>query len=441
MERWLFTLALGLAGCSGPSDTPEIDTGPFGDLSPEPPPLGGNGRVLLASWPPSTEGVFDVVDREWIGVLEGGQFGRKVLPVPDLYGPGDDGLLVWRLDAQISTEDRIELYDLRDGGRDSVLLGSGESAVHGVYGTGDLDGDGHGELVVLFGAAQQPRLSILSGAMLVVASEAGDVETFTPLSLASTTSSAWAPNPVLGPPWTDGGEVRVAVGNTLAPGIDGEGRGLVDVVALAPDTAGPTLSPTQSFRTNDRYDGLGHAVPLSGSIAAVLDDRHRVADTRVGRVGVFDGGSQPPGDRDVDAAAHGVIGSASAVLSGPLTTWPDVDGDGVAELVVPGAGGFLSSTVLSGPSLGASQVSVSGLGLTSPDIDGDGLPESFASNRLVLSSELAWEGESVTDRPAVWEGGWGLDHLTYVDGYGIVRAAFLHIDGQPYIVAGVAEAL
>ena len=337
----------------------------------------------------------------WTGVAAGDEAGRWVGPAGDLDGDGYDDLLVGAPGATGAGGGTGAAYVLRGpataggalSGADAVLLGlvSGDLAGQCVAGVGDVDGDGHAD--VLVGAwGDDTRATNAGAAYLLSGPLTGGV------SLGSATAR------MLGHAASDFAGFRVAG----AGDVDGDGLSDLIVGAYAANPGGVNsagtayvllgpLSGDVYLRTADgRIEGAVSQDFVGRSVAGAGDiDGDGLDDVIVGATGVDSAGSQAgaaylvlgPATGTLDVATHtqatldGEQGSASAGRS--VAAAGDVDGDGFSDLLVGADGEDLTGTdrgaayVVQGPVTGTHDLG-GAYGRAVGSVDGDGAGWSLA---------------------------------------------------------------
>lgn len=421
-----------LLACHRPSP---LQNPPIAEYPDEPTPPRGAGRIFLAPWPPTGNTLLESATREWVGA-PGTEMGDSLQVLRGLYGTGTDGVLV-------RGPDLARLVDPTSvsGPLEGRLLGGPlQNFVRDAKALDDLDGDGRAELALLMDpewAVSPPteKLLLVPGSALV-----DGTDDLFDLEGAATRVRADEPwyYGNLGAPLVAGERVWIPVGSEHERGEPGDGRfDLVDLSA--------TPVPSVPVRADDRYDGLRQGMPLTSDLLATVDARQRDADdVKVGQVGIFDLSAPSTGARDVDDAPVRILGDEDHELIGPLRRYPDVDGDGIPELLVDcwlGPTLAFASTSFGQGTLTPADASWSAWAVDlAPDTDGDGLPELlYGHSALIGSADVPWDGEDLGDLPTLWEG-----ELGYQGDWGrsnTYQFGFLEVEGAAAVVVGLPAAL
>ncbi|MCB9677733.1 MAG: hypothetical protein H6737_21685 [Alphaproteobacteria bacterium] len=372
------------------------------------------GMLLVGPWPPEGD-----LAAEATRVWRGGGLGQPDLAISvvrDGTAPGTDALVIHSHEGALVADPRSASGDLQ--GR---VLGDAGSPVTDVV---PLELDGESAIAVL---RENEAIHVILAAAL---RDAADLERPGDLAIASF-AGAWD-HARLTDARDDGGVLRVAVGRPSE--IFDEGRGQVDIVG---SDGGWTWVPAE------RFDGLGTAVLLGGDRIALGNERHREGDVRVGQIVVLGLDTTPTGVQVLPGVGP-VVGVPQDVLQGDVGRFPDVDGDGIDELVAS-ASVFMSSALLGVSRLTPEDAALRGLSAHAlvPDGDGDGLPDVWFGGvtwRVVGSASLSWAGESLGDRPALREGADGIPTTARTQD---TRPwlGLLTIEGVPHWAYAVPDAL
>ncbi len=304
----------------------------------------------------------------FLGQNVGDQFGWAAAGVGDVDGDGLEDILVGAPNADVALVPDAGRATLHSGASGTVLLsidGSVASAVLGtaVAGLGDVDGDGVPDIAV-----GSPGESLSSGQVRVYSSGTGT--SF--LVLLGTMPGD-------------------RFGSAIAGVGDLTGDGVPDLVVGAPQPQGLSAGYARAFSGSTgavlaTYSGTGAAARMGTAIAGLGDvNGDGVPDVAVGapEVGAPPFVSQGEGHVRVLSGAGGApLYQIEGVLIGAqfgtaVAAAGDVDGDGLADLVVGAAGVFSGASgaplvVFVGQTPGERLGSSVGGGR---DLDGDGVPD------------------------------------------------------------------
>jgi hypothetical protein len=402
---------------------------PIYDDYPDVPP--GWGGVLLAPWPPPAgQTLVEAQITLWMGE-PGEQLGFELAVVPDLYGPGNDGLIV-------RGHDSAQLFDpaAPSGPVPRTLpLGTVDGKVQQVTGIPDIDADGIGELVVLYDEQRSlsppyTKLHLVPGATL--AEQTGPVPSFEAIA-SRTIDENWSNPYMVAPPLPTDEALWVGIFSQASPFQTPQGNAWAHHVDLAPGSTTPTVA-ILPFLTHDKPSGVA---TLGDDRFVAYDNAERVGGTRVGLAALF--ANDVAGPVSPNLGASTVLGTQANPLGG-IAAIPDMDGDGERELVVVSDRWevFLSTSLDAAGPLppDGGDASAPALLRLVPDMNGDGLPELWSAYRVVETSEIPWDGTPLESLPAVWEGDLGAVGPEGATSYS-TDIAFLRIGGNDFIAVGM----